>query len=159
ILEVCAIFTRVVITGSVPGGMSNTAASMFGFFSIRMAIASVLASALLIPTGTTAPFSAISGVWKKVTSLLGAGSAPPSACIASARLRASNAVLFHDCARDASGGNHPAAASRASRVTLPPDCNAFLRPRFIVDHLYQTQHCRRSLARRGSLANGVLAIE
>ncbi len=50
--------------------MSNTAASMFGFFSISIAIDSVFGMLLVMPTGTTAPFSAMSGVWKNTMSLL-----------------------------------------------------------------------------------------
>src|SRR5262249_60417269 len=107
--DVCAIFTRVVIEGSVPAGMSNTAASIFGFFSIRIAIASVFGMALATPIGTTAPFSAISGVEKKVTSLLCAGAPPPNAFIASSIVLASKAAVFHAAAGATPAVNQTAA--------------------------------------------------
>ena len=47
---------------------------MFGFFSIRIAIDSVFGIELDTPTGTTAPFSAMSGVETKAMSLLCIGS-------------------------------------------------------------------------------------
>ncbi len=92
--ELWPIFTRVDSDGSVPAGMSNIAASMFGFFSIRIAIDSVFGIVLVTPTGTTAPFSAMSGVWKNVMSLLCAGVPPPSAFIVSSIVLVSNAALF-----------------------------------------------------------------
>ena len=67
------ILMRVESDGSVPAGMSNIAASMLGFFSTRMAIDSVFGMLLVMPTGTTAPFSAMSGVDTKVIALLGVG--------------------------------------------------------------------------------------
>src|SRR3984893_4433935 len=129
--ELCPILTRVVIVGSVPSGMSKEAASMLGFFSIRIAIDSVLGMLLLIPTGTTAPFSAMSGVWKKTMSLLCAGSPPPSAFIVSARLWVSNAALFHACACAACGASKPAPPRSESSVTPLPVFNRILRFRFI----------------------------
>src|SRR6266851_4444052 len=111
--------------------MSNDAASMLGFFSIRIAIDSVLGMLLVIPTGTTAPFSAMSGVWKKTMSVLCAGSPPPSAFIVSARLWVSNAALFQVCARAACDASMPAPPSSESRVTPPPVFNRVLRFRFI----------------------------
>src|ERR1700730_16359247 len=129
--ELCPILTRVVIVGSVPSGMSKEAASMLGFFSIRIAIDSVLGMLLLIPTGTTAPFSAMSGVWKKTMSLLCAGSPPPSAFIVSARLWVSNAALFHACACAAGGASMPAPPRSENRVTPLPVFNRLLRFRFI----------------------------
>ncbi len=52
---------------------------MFGFFSTRIAIDSVFGMVLVTPIGTTAPFSAMSGVWKNTMSLLCAGAPPPIA--------------------------------------------------------------------------------
>ena len=49
-------------------------------------------SVVAAPTGTTAPFSAMS-VPVMLTSLLSAGAAAPSAFITSARVLASNAAL------------------------------------------------------------------
>src|ERR1700687_6124021 len=129
--ELCPIFARRVMVGWVPAGMSNDAASMLGFFSIRIAIDSVLGMLLLIPTGTTAPFSAISGVWKKTMSLLCAASPPPSAFIVSARLWVSNAALFHACAWAACDARIPAPPRSESRVTPLPVFNRVLRFRFI----------------------------
>ena len=65
----------MLIEGSVPAGRSKLAASMFGFFSIRIAIDSVFGIALVTPIGTTAPFSAMSGVDTNAMSLLCAGAA------------------------------------------------------------------------------------
>ena len=118
--EVCAIFTRVEIDGSVPGGMSKLAASMLGFFSIRIAIDSVFGIVLAMPIGTTAPFSAMSGVDTNAMSLLCAGGPPPSAFIVSSSVFASKALLFHACACALPGTSQPAAASSASSVTPPP---------------------------------------
>src|SRR5580693_1719820 len=98
-----AILTRVTIAGSVPGGMSNTAASTFGFFSTRIAIDSVFGMLLATPTGTTAPFSAISGVWKKTMSLLRVGSPTANPLSASATLWVSNATAFQVWARTVAG--------------------------------------------------------
>src|SRR5450755_2161943 len=129
--ELCPILTRVEIDGSVPAGMSNVAASMLGFFSIRIAIDSVFGMLLLTPTGTTAPFSAMSGVWKKTMSLLCTGSPPPSAFIVSARLWVSNAALFHVCACAAPGASSPAPPSSESSVAPLPVFNIALRLGFI----------------------------
>src|SRR5215831_5946397 len=116
-LEVSAIFTRVVMKGSVPGGMSKSADSVLGFFSIRMAIASVLGIALSIVIGTTAPFSAMSGavIW---ICALSVDPLPPSAFRVAATLLVSNAALFHSWARASPGRMRPAAVARAS--TLAP---------------------------------------
>src|SRR6185369_12929711 len=119
--------------------MVNTAASMFGFFSIRIAIDSVFGMALVTPTGTTAPFSAMSGVWKNVMSLLCAGAAPPSALSVSSIVFVSNAALFHASAANASPGrSHPAAATNVSSVTPPPVFKTSLRCVFIVSPPFRT---------------------
>src|SRR6185369_1579652 len=129
--ELCPIFTRVESDGSVPGGISNTAALLQGGFSISTAIDSDLGMLLVIPTGTTAPFSAMSGVWKNTMSLLWTGSPPPSAFIVSAMLLVSNAALFQDCALASPGLSQPAAATSASSVAPLPDFKTCLRLRFI----------------------------
>ena len=100
--------------------MSNTAASMFGFFSTRIAIDSVFGILLVMPIGTTAPFSAMSGVEKNAMSLLGAGAPPPSAFIVSSIDFVSNAALFQSSAAASPGVSQPAAASSVSSVTPPP---------------------------------------
>ena len=110
---------RVDSDGSVPGGMSNTAASMFGFFSIRIAIDSVFGTLLVTPTGTTAPFSAMSGVEKNTMSLLCAGALPPSAFSVSSIDCVSNAPLFQSSAAASPGFNHPAAATSVTSVQAP----------------------------------------
>ena len=88
------IFTRVLKLASIESLTSNTAASALGFFStIR---ASIFTPARLVaqPTGTTAPFSAMSGPVME-TSLLSVGAPPPMALAASASVLASKAVWFH----------------------------------------------------------------
>ena len=88
---------------------------------------------LVTPIGTTAPFSAMSGVWKNTMSLLCAGAPPPIAFIVSSIVFASNAALFQASAASASPGfSHPAAATSVSSVTPPPVFNTCLRPVFIV---------------------------
>ena len=59
--EVWPILTRVWTLASVPSGRTKEAARAFGFFSIRMATMLTLGRLEATPTGTTAPFSAISG--------------------------------------------------------------------------------------------------
>src|SRR5439155_26285014 len=92
------ILTRIARAEPVPGGISNTAASMFGFFSIRIAIDSVFGALLVTPIGTTAPFSAMSGVETKTTLGFGVGVAPPSTLMVSSSECVSNAFLFQLCA-------------------------------------------------------------
>ena len=96
--------------------MSKLAASMFGFFSIRMAIDSVFGTALATLIGTTAPFSAMSGVATNAMSLLCAGAPAPKALMASSSDLASNAPLFHACAAASPGFSQPAAPSSARSV-------------------------------------------
>jgi hypothetical protein len=122
---------RVDSDVSVPGGMSNTAASMLGFFSMRMAIDSVFGTRLVIPIGTTAPFSAISGVEKNTTSWLGTGAWPPSAFSVSSMECVSNAALFQASAAATPGFNHPAAATSVMSVKALPAFSACLRSVFI----------------------------
>src|SRR5262252_198725 len=118
--DVSAIFTRVVMKGSVPAGMSKSADSVLGFFSIRIAIVSVLGIALSIVIGTTAPFSAMSGavIW---ICALSADPLAPSALRVAATLLVSNAALFHCCARALTGRSSPAAtsASMAPALRIP----------------------------------------
>jgi hypothetical protein len=78
-----------------------------------MAIASVLGMELVMPIGTTAPFSAISGVDTNAMSLLCAEEAAPKPFSASSSDFASNAPLFHACAAASPGFNQPAAISSA----------------------------------------------
>jgi hypothetical protein len=98
--------------------MSNTAASMFGFFSTRIAIDSVFGMLLDTPTGTTAPFSAMSGVDTNAMSLLCAGALPPSAFIVSSSECVSNAALFHaaPCASASPGLSQPAAGDERQQA-------------------------------------------
>src|SRR5437867_8050118 len=87
-----------------------------------MAIACVLASLLSTETGTTAPFSAMSGavIW---ISLLSIELPPPSAFTVSAKLLVLNAALFHSCASASPGLTKPAAAASASTPAPPPAFN------------------------------------
>jgi hypothetical protein len=108
--------TRVEKLASTLSLTSNTAASVFGFFSTSnnsfFAPGKVVATA----TGTTAPFSAMSGP-VRLTSLLSAGAPAPSAFITSARVLASNALAGQAEAACASTGRGsvPTAASSAAR--------------------------------------------
>src|SRR5262249_6554134 len=113
--EVSAIFTRVVMKGSVPSGMSNSAESVLGFFSIRIAIAWVPGMALSMVIGTTAPFSAMSGAVTWICAL-SADPLAPSALRVAATLLVSNAALFHSCANALIGRSTPAGA----RASVPP---------------------------------------
>src|SRR5215467_157469 len=125
-LEVSAIFTRVVMKGSVPGGMSKSADNVLGFFSMRIAIASVLGIALSIVIGTTAPFSAMSGavIW---ICALSDDPLPPSAFSVAATVLVSNAALFHCCwAKARPGRTRPASAS----IPAPPPAFNILRRLF-----------------------------
>ena len=89
--------------------MSNIAASMFGFFSTRIAIDSVFGTLLVTPIGTTAPFSAMSGVEKNVMSLLCAGRrAAQRLDRVVQRLASRTRALFQFCAASASPGAQPA---------------------------------------------------
>jgi hypothetical protein len=89
-----------------------------GFFSMRRAMTSTPARADTTPTGTTAPFSAMSGavIWMSV-----AVWAPvaPSALRVSSMLLASKAALFHS-ARAWLGVIRPAAASRRTGPARHP---------------------------------------
>jgi phosphate/sulfate permease len=98
---------------------------MFGFFSIMIEICSVLGRLLTTPTGTTAPFSAISGavIW---TSALSTGLPAPMADIAVSSVLASKALLFQ-AASASSGLIRPAAASRPSTPRPPPAFRVSLR--------------------------------
>src|SRR5438552_3929901 len=118
--DVSAILTRVLTKGSVPAGISNSADRVFGFFSIRMAMACVRGSLLSTAIGTTAPFSAMSGPVISMA-LLGVEPLPPSALTVSATFFVSNAALFHSCASASPGRMIPAAAASAS--TPPPVFN------------------------------------
>src|SRR5215467_4423705 len=142
-LEVSAIFTRVVMKGSVPGGMSKSADSVLGFFSIRIAIASVFGIALSIWIGTTAPFSAMSGavIW---ICALSVDPLPPSAFSVACTLLVSNAALFHCCwAKARPGRTRPASASIPAP---PPMWRNFLRLIFIVRRFYRAAgHSERNI--------------
>src|SRR2546427_10119457 len=118
--DVSAILTRVLTKGSVPAGISNSADKVFGFFSIRMAMACVRGSLLATATGTTAPFSAISGAVISIAPL-GLDPPPPRALTVSATLLVSNAALLHSCASPSPGLRIPVAAASAS--TPPPVFN------------------------------------
>jgi len=110
--DVSAIFTRVVMKGSVPAGISKSADSVLGFFSIRIAIVSVLGTALSMVIGTTAPFSAMSGavIWIWALSV---EPPPPRAFSVAATVLESNAALFHCWAKASPGRTSPAAVARA----------------------------------------------
>src|SRR6267142_1791896 len=127
-LEVSAILTRVVMKGSVPSGMSKSADSVLGFFSIRIAMLWVFARPLSIVIGTTAPFSAMSGavIW---TCALSTDPPPPSAFKVAATVLVSNAALFHCCAKAPPARISPAAAASASTPVPPP---AFSIPRLLM---------------------------
>src|SRR5690349_15630689 len=136
--------------------MSKTAASMLGFFSIRIAIASVCGILLDMPTGTTAPFSAMSGVEKNVMSLLGSGALPPSAFIVSSSECVSNALLFHASAAAAFVGRaQPAAATSVANDSALPALSACLRFVFIrdpcIDAAREGGHCKQD-GRTGAVA-------
>src|SRR5438309_9604642 len=128
--DVSAILTRVLTNGSVPEGIANSADSVFGFFSIRMAMACVRGSLLSTAIGTTAPFSAMSGAVISIA-LLGAEPLPPSAFTVSATLFVSNAALFHSWASTSPVFTRPATAAIASTPALPPAFNTSRRLPFI----------------------------
>src|SRR5262245_15350379 len=117
--EVSAIFTRVVTKASVPSGISKSADSVLGFFSMRIAIARVLGIALSMVIGTTAPFSAMSGAVTWICAL-SVDPLPPSAFSVAATLLVSNAALFHCSAKASPGRIHPAALASASIPAPPP---------------------------------------
>ena len=110
--------------------MSKLAASMFGFFSTRIAIDSVFGIVLVTPIGTTAPFSAMSGVETNAMSLLCAGAPPPSAFIVSSIVLVSNAALFHACAA-ASPGEPARRREQRQQRRPPPVFSTVLRVSFI----------------------------
>jgi hypothetical protein len=72
---------------------SNIAVNIDGFFSTRMSRLLTPASVVAAPTGTTAPFSAMSGP-VTVTSLLSAGAPAPSAFISSGMVLAAKAAVL-----------------------------------------------------------------
>src|SRR5882672_9886831 len=121
--DVSAIFTRVVMKGSVPAGISKSADSVLGFFSIRIAIVSVLGTALSMVIGTTAPFSAMSGavIWIWALSV---EPPPPRAFSVAATVLESNAALFHCWAKASPGRTSPAAVARARTPAPLPAFNA-----------------------------------
>ena len=116
----------------LPRAVLYMTASAFGFFSTRIAIDSVFGTELETPIGTTAPFSAMSGVCTNAMSLLCAGAPPPSAFMTSSSVFASNAFLFHACASASPGCRNPAAASSVNSVTPPPVLSTSLRCMSIV---------------------------
>src|SRR5499427_3388342 len=134
-LEVSAIFTRVVMKGSVPGGMSKSADSVLGFFSIRIAIVSVFGMPLSIVIGTTAPFSAMSGavIW---ICLLSVEPLPPRAFSVASTLLVSNAALFHCWAIASPGRIRPAVVASASTPAPPPIWRNSLRLIFMARRVY-----------------------
>jgi hypothetical protein len=69
-----------------------------------------------MPIGTTAPFSAMSGVEKKTTSFDGTGAVPPSAFIVTSSECVSKAPLLQDSARVARGRQPASATFRATRA-------------------------------------------
>ncbi|MNR48847.1 hypothetical protein D3C85_1681340 [compost metagenome] len=73
--------------------VTKDATRVLGFFSTRISICLTLGSVVAAPSGTTAPFSAISGA-VSVTSLLSTGAAAPRAFITSATDLASKADLL-----------------------------------------------------------------
>ena len=109
------IFTRVEMLGSTASVTSNSAASIDGFFSTSSRMRLAPASVVDAPTGTTAPFSAMSGP-VMVTSLLSAGPEVPSAFIRSPMVLASNAAC--DQAACAAWGSSPSPASAAATDAL-----------------------------------------
>src|SRR3546814_21044517 len=80
--EVFPIFIRVATSGSEPSGKLNVAASALGLLGTRIEICVVLGRWLATATGTTAPFSAISGAVRTTLSL-SAAPVPPYALITS----------------------------------------------------------------------------
>ena len=106
-------------------GSSKSAVRMFGFFSTRIEIDSVFGIALDTATGTTAPFSAMSGA-VIVMSLLSAELPPPSTFTVSATLLVSNAA-FQSCAHASPGRMMPAATSAPSTLIPAPIFMASLR--------------------------------
>ena len=98
-----------------------------------------------MPIGTTAPFSAMSGVEKKMMSALVAGAPPPNAFIVSSIDFVSNAALFQSSAAASPGLSHPAAASSVSSVTPPPVLSACLRVVSIGGlRIESSGYCKRS---------------
>jgi len=67
--EVSPIFILHAIFGKVPGGISNDAANGLGFLLTTILIDSTFSRLVVIETGTTAPFSAISGTFIAIWSL------------------------------------------------------------------------------------------
>ena len=84
---------------------------MAGFFSTSSSMRLTPGSVVEAPTGTTAPFSAMSGP-VIVTAALATGALPPSAFIRSAMFLASKAALFQSAAwAAATPGSRPSVAS------------------------------------------------
>ena len=113
--EVSPILERVAKLASTSGVTLNTATSALGFFSTSNTNCLTLGSVLATASGTTAPFSAMSGA-VSVTEVLAAG-APlaPRAFSASFRFLASNAALLK---ASAYCGNRPVPASRPATTAL-----------------------------------------
>ena len=87
------IFTRVDTAGSMASLISNIAVMMLGFFSTSSSRRLTPGRVVDAPSGTTAPFSAMSGACK-ATSLLSLGAEAPSAFIRSAMFLASKAAVL-----------------------------------------------------------------
>ena len=115
-----------VVRAKVPAGMLNRAVRLLGFFSTSSVIDSVPGRRLSIVTGTTAPFSAISGVLIRIASEA-AGFTAPKARIASVTVFMANAFWPPACAKTSPGRTMPAAISSASTLAPPPALSVFLR--------------------------------
>ncbi len=109
------IFTRVEMFASTASVRSNTALIRFGFFSTRISSRFTPGSVVAAPTGTTAPFSAMSGP-VIVTSLLSTGVEMPSALTSSAIDLASKAAPFQ--AAWAVEGSRPRPPIRVATAAL-----------------------------------------
>ena len=95
---------------------SNIAVSIDGFFSTRISRLLTPARDVAAPTGTTAPFSAMSGP-VTVTSLLSVGALAPRAFMSSGIvLAAKAAVLKAPACACATAGSMPTAASMVATL-------------------------------------------
>ena len=119
-----------------------------GFFSTRIAIDSVFGMLLVMPTGTTAPFSAMSGVGKNTMSLLCAGVAAAQRLHRLGQRLVSNAALFHACAARVVRRAASRPRRRSVSSVTPPPCLQHL-PCDLAVHAFAS-HVRSSciLARR-----------
>ena len=94
---------------------------------------------LVTPIGTTAPFSAMSGVETNAMSLLCAGALPPSAFIVSSIVLVSNAALFQSACARVAGLSQPAAPSEREQREPAARLQHFPASVFIVGVLFRQE--------------------